>query len=332
MTPPSPHPAHRLSPRARTLALFLFAAALAAVGNARAGQVRISATSNNVYSDTTAAINPGDQVTWVSTGGFHTVTSGTSDGSTGTPDGKFNSGSIGSTSNGCFSWQSSGSGSVPYYCQPHLAFGMVARLRILGTSVPVADFRITEVRWTAAHDHDFIEIANLGDATGNLGLFRLWAGGKQLTLGVQAGQPTLRDILVPSGARLVVYLNTTGTNGGASIFWPGATLDPTGSASLYCATTVAADTTLLNNKLIVDYVQWGVSGFRNETTANSAGLWSTGDVVPAVADGHSIEFCGTRADHGVANWQGSPTPTPGTVNCVTPVVTSSWGRIKTLYR
>ncbi len=319
--------------RRAALALVSAATALALIAPARAGQVRIDANSSNLFADSAAAINPGDQVVWVATGGIHTVTSGTVDGSgIATPDGKFDSGNIASSKNGCFSWKSSGSGSIPYYCTPHASLGMVGRLRV-GTSVPVADLRISEVRSTLAHDNDFIEIANLGDATGNLGLYRLSVSGQSpLTIGVQSGQTTLKDILVASGARVVVWLNRTGTNTATTLYWPGVTVPAAGSAALYTPTTVVTDTTLLSTSLMVDYVQWGAPGYRNENAANTAGLWITGNVAPTVADGHSLEFCGTRADRGVTYWQGSPTPTPGTVNCITPVVSSSWGRIKTLYR
>jgi hypothetical protein len=265
-------------------------------------------------------------VVWVSTGGIHTVTSGTAIGSTLFPDGKFDSGQIASSANGCFAWKSSGTGSVPYYCTPHAPYGMVARLRIVTTGTPVADFRISEVRWTAAHDHDFVEIANLGDASGNLGRYRLSLGGQTPLVFA------LRDIVVPSLGRVVVNLNQSGTNSATQLYFPGVTIDPAGSAALYCATTYAPDTTVTSTTLMVDYVQWGAAGWRNESTANTAGLWTTGDVVPAVADGHSIEFCGTRADRGLSSWRGSPTPTPGSVNCVTPVISATWGRIKTLYR
>lgn len=329
MNPPNPR-GHR---RARATLPALVATMLLAA-TTHAGQVRIDATANNLFADSAAVINPGDQVVWVSTGGIHTVTSGTVDGSGNTtPDGRFGSPNISSSANGCFAWRSSGTGSVPYYCTPHAKFGMVARLKIVTTGTPVSDFRITEVRWTTAHDHDFVEIANLGDASGNLGLYRLSLDGRSpVTLGVQSGQPTLRDIVVPSDGRVVVNLNQGGTNTATQMFVPGVTIGPSGSAALYCATTYSPDTAMTSTTLIVDYVQWGASGWRNESTANTAGLWNTGDLAPAVADGHSIEFCGTRADHGASFWQGSPTPTPGGVNCVSPVISTTWGRIKTLYR
>jgi plastocyanin len=325
MIPPYPHGHHLARAALGVLATVLLCAPVA-----RAGQVRIDATSNLVFADSSAAINPGDQIVWVSTGGIHTVTSGTVDGSgTAHPDGRFGSPNISSGTNGCFAWKSSGTGSVPYYCTPHASFGMIARLRIITGGTPVSDFRITEVRWTAAHDHDFVEIANLGDASGNLGRYRLsLAGETPLVL-------PLRDIVVPSQGRVVVNLNQSGTNTATQLYFPagpGVTIGPVGSAALYCATTAPADTAMTNAMLMVDYVQWAVPGWRNETTAGTAGLWTIGDVVPAVAEGHSIEFCGTRADRGLLFWQGSPTPTPGGINCLTPVISATWGRLKTLYR
>jgi hypothetical protein len=83
---------------------------------------------------------------------------------------------------------------------------------------------------------------------------------------------------------------------------------------------------------MVDFVQWGGPAQLNEATAVTAGFWSAGTFVDAVADGHTLEFCGSAAVHGLASWQGSPVPTPGTANCLTPARTSSWGRIKVLYR
>ncbi|MFI5370575.1 MAG: hypothetical protein ACHQ52_03380 [Candidatus Eisenbacteria bacterium] len=322
MTPPNPDGHHGRWLSAAASLLALASLATPALG----GQIRIDATSGSVYSDTAAVINPGDQVVWVSTGGIHTVTSGTVIAGTGYPDGRFNSGNFGSSTNGCFAWKSSGTGSVPYYCIPHASIGMVGRLRIVTTGTPVADFRISEVRWTTAHDHDFVEIANVGDASGNLGRYRLSVSGQTPLI------LPLRDIVVGSGSRVVAYLNQSGTNTASQLFFPGVSLDAAGSAALYCATTSVVDTAMTNDKLMVDYVQWGSPGYRNEATANTAGLWTTGDVVPAVADGHSIEFCGTRVEHGVGFWQGNPTPTPGGVNCITPVISISWGRIKTLYR
>jgi len=311
---------------ARRPLLVVAAACLLAVAAlpAFAGQVRIN-VSSNFFSDSTATVNPGDQIVWVWTAGGHSVTSGTTGNSTG--DGKFNS----TTQSGvgkAFSWKSptASSARVRYYCIPHYSFGMTAHLDFSATHVAVSDFRISEVRFTLAHDNDYVEIANLGDAVGNLGRFRVSVpGGTLLTLAAT-------DIPVPVGGRVVVWLGKSGVNSSTDQFFPGATLASSGSAALYLPTTKAADTTRTRDDLMVDYVQWGSSGQINEATANTAAYWTTGEFVPAVADGHTIEFCGNVLQHGSAFWQGSPVPTPGTSNCLTPARTSSWGRIKTLYR
>jgi plastocyanin len=310
----------------RPLLLAVACLLAAAAVPARAGQVRID-VSSNFFNDSTVTVNPGDQLVWVWTAGTHTVTSGTAGTSTG--DGKFSSLSQGGAGR-AFSWKSPAASSarVHYYCVPHFSFGMHGRIDFSASHVPVSEFRITEVRFTLAHDNDYVELANLGDAAGNLGRYRLsLPTGTQLTLG-GAGV----DIPVPAGGRVVVWLGKSGTNTSTEQFFAGSTLQTIGSAALYVPTTKTADTTRTRDDLMVDYVQWGAGAQINESTAGTAGFWTGGEFVPTVAFGHTIEFCGSLLQRGAAFWQGSPVPTPGTSNCVTPARTSSWGRIKTLYR
>ena len=300
---------------------------LAAAPMAHAGQLRIDVASD-YFSPDTPTVNAGDQVVWIWTQGFHSVTSGIVDmGVTEIPDGIFDTGNVGTSAKSTFSWKAPATtGTIPYYCIPHGTYGMTATLAVVGSGQLMSSMRITEVRWTAAHDQDFIEIANLGTAAGDLGYYRLSVTGS-------ATQTfALRDMPVPVNGRVVLRFNQSGANNAAQLFLPGLTLGPSGSAALYAPCTISGETALTNDKLMVDYVQWGTSGQQNETTANVASYWATGTFVPAVADGHSIEFCGTTANRGSAFWNGSPTPTPGTVNCTTPAVSSTWGRVKALYR
>jgi plastocyanin len=313
-------------PVRRPLMVAAAACLLAAAAPALAGQIRID-VSSNFFSDSTVVANPGDQLVWVWTAGTHSVTSGTAGTSTG--DGKFNSLSQ-SGAGKSFAWKSPGAstGVVHYYCVPHFGFGMHGRINFSASHVPVSEFRISEVRFTLTHDNDYVEIANLGDADGNLGRYRLSVpSGTLLTLG---GAGT--DIPVPAGGRVVVWLGKSGVNSSTEQFFPGATLGFTGSAALYLPTTKGVDTTRTRNDLMVDYVQWGAGAQLNEATAGTATFWTAGEFVPAVADGHTLEFCGNVLQRGASFWQGSPVPTPGTSNCLTPARTSSWGRIKTLYR
>ena len=52
-----------------------------------------------------------------------------------------------------------------------------------------------------------------------------------------------------------------------------------------------------------------------------------------MADGHAIAFCGARYGYGASWWTGVLNPTPGLPNdCIDPVIPTTWGRLKVLYR
>lgn len=309
----------------RPLAVFLGMFLLCAAP-ALAGQRRVD-VGNNFFNDSTLTANPGDQIVWVWTAGTHTVTSGT-DGST-LGDGVFRSvlqGGIGRA----FAWKAplASTGTRRYYCSPHFSGGMRGRIDFTASALPVSDFRITEVRFSTTHDSDFVEVTNLGDASGDLGRYRLsLTSATQLIL-------TPANIVVPAGGRVVVWLGRSGVGTATEQFFPGTTLPRTaGSAALYVAMSGAvADTALTRDDLMVDFVQWGVGGQLNEATAVTASFWSAGLFADPPADGHSLEFCGTAFERGPSFWQGSPVATPGSANCVTPTRASSWGRIKAIYR
>ena len=289
-----------------------------------AGQRRVN-VSSNFFNDSTLVSNPADQIVWVWTAGSHTVTSGTAQSSIG--DGTFSSGVMGG-SGAAFSWRAplSSSGVQHYYCFPHFGLGMFGRINFSAAPVAVSEFRITEVRFSTAHDSDFVEIANLGDDVGNLGRYRLSVtSATQLSL-------TPTDIAVPIGGRVVIWLGRSGIGSATEQFFPGRSLPRTGSAALYVPTTKNADTLLARDDLMVDYVQWGGGGELNEATAATAGFWTTGLFADAPADGHTLEFCGSASERGPSFWRGSPIATPGLANCVTPTRASSWGRIKAIYR
>jgi hypothetical protein len=85
--------------------------------------------------------------------------------------------------------------------------------------------------------------------------------------------------------------------------------------------------------MLIDFVQWGAAGMPNESTAHSAGYWTTGDFVDAVADGHTMSYCPTvPGQRGEAAWIGIVTPNPGTSDCATPTMRPSWGRVKVVHR
>jgi plastocyanin len=289
-----------------------------------AGQRRVNVNATS-FIDSTLVANPADQIVWVWTAGSHTVTSGTSNSITG--DGTFNSGVMGG-SGAAFSWKVplASSGVQRYYCFPHFGIGMHGRINFSAAPVAVSEFRISEVRFSTAHDSDYVEIANLGDDVGNLGRYRISVtSATQLSL-------TPTDIVVPVGGRVVLWLGRSGIGSATEQFFPGLSLPRSGSAALYVPTTKNADTLRTRDDLMVDFVQWGTGGQLNEATAVTAGYWTTGLFADAPADGHTLEFCGLASERGPTFWRGSPVSTPGLANCVTPARASSWGRIKAIYR
>ena len=315
-----------LRPLARLVPATLVALALAApvAGPALAGQVRVNVI-NNLFVPSGVTVNAGDQVVWVWLAGTHTVTSG--DTLACAADGTFNSGSM-TGAGKSFAWKTPASaGNGPYYCAPHCFGGMWGSIfRVTTPAVAVSDFRIHEVRFTLDHLNDFVEVANVGAATGDLGRYRL------SVTGAGPQELPLNNIVVASGGRVVIWLGRTGTNTQTELFFPAVTLPRTGSAALYTPMTVVSQTALTRADLCLDYVQWGAGGQQNEATAVTAGRWVTGEFVDAVADGHSIAFCGTIGQVGSVAWSGIEIPNPGTTDCSTPAARSTWGRLKVTYR
>jgi hypothetical protein len=86
---------------------------------------------------------------------------------------------------------------------------------------------------------------------------------------------------------------------------------------------------------MVDFVQWGASGQPNAATAVAAGLWpSTGEFVDPVplAGDYDLAFCGLATDHGKASWSVAHPNFRSQPLCATPTETTTWGRVKLLYR
>jgi plastocyanin len=313
---------HRFAPCATALALLLAHPALA-------GEVRVN-LSGMSFTPATITVNQGDHVVWVWQGGTHSVTSGT-DGS-GAGDGIFNSGATPSGTGGAntaFSWKADRLGATPYYCVIHYP-DMVGTINVqAGTSVSVPDFRITEVLYDAAGNLDKIEIQNMGKVTGDLGRYRIATSND-----VEA--VPLASVSVLSSALVTIHVGVSGTNSATDLFMPllAPLPDASGSVALYAPGTIGGQNSLLDASAIVDYVEYGAGAQANEAVAATAGLWTAGQFVPTVAlQGRSIEFCGNRADHGASNWAEISPPNFGTDgNCLTPVIPSTWGRIKALYR
>src|SRR5687767_12361699 len=72
------------------LALLAMIAATSAL--AETHTVAVAPGGQHIFQPTTVTIQPGDTVQWVWNSSIHTVTSGSTDGATGAPDGMFQSG------------------------------------------------------------------------------------------------------------------------------------------------------------------------------------------------------------------------------------------------
>lgn len=144
----------------KILAIFLILLGLPAF--ALAQTTHIVNQSSLTFSPDAITIEVGDTVRWVYGGGSHTVTNGTG---TGDPnvgnlfDAPLNS------SNTTFEYTFTNAGDVPYFCRPHVNFGMTGIVRVTEVSaadnVPVAALRLdspwpnpfnprTEIRFSLA--------------------------------------------------------------------------------------------------------------------------------------------------------------------------------------
>jgi hypothetical protein len=303
---------------------FTLAALVALTGTAAAGEVFVSVGSPPYSFDPKAAevLYRGDVVIWTWASDQHTVTSGTNGSVAG--NGIFNSNPAGGTRNTgtIFAWKTDREGAIQYYSAgtDFSLHNMKGTISVPGAGPPVADFRINEVRFDGVGSN-FVEIANLGDAEGDLREFRL---------GINGGAPftpwTTSTPLLPGAAVVVPEPAGLANQGSAALYAPflAGSLPGTGGA---------ADTTM-----IVDYVEWGPSGGQPLEDAAiriifPTQIWFAGEFAPQAAAGHSIVRCGTLNDYGSAAWEESRTPTPGQSNdCVSPARRMTWGRLKIQYR
>jgi plastocyanin len=279
----------------------------------------------NRFSPSVQTLNVGDYVTWswVSTA-IHTVTSGTSPSA---PSGIFGTPSMAGTAQ-AFTWRADRTGSVPYFCSIHA--GMTGILEISASGVRTSSFRITEVQYDEAAGKDRIEIANLGGDPGDLGKYRI-----AIRSSAAVTVPYEKLPVSTSPGRVVIHPNETGTTTPAEFYMAGiGDLPLSGSVALYAPDT-KPPTTLDDASQIIDFVQWGAPNQPNANAAVAAGIWpSASEFVAAVpaTGGYDLAFCGTEAQRGAQFWDVAMPNFRAQALCATPVQTSTWGRIKLLYR
>jgi len=325
---------------ARTPLASLIVLAVLAGASARAGEVRVNVgQGGQVFIPYAVNINQGDHVVWVWIGSGHNLANWTlpSDSVSLNVDGSIfdsepvNHGAQNNTTR--FSWKSDRTGTVPYVCVIHIP-NMSGRIIIspLTTppTMPVADFRLTEVQFNVAGGQDLIEIANLGAAAGDLRSYRI------ATTASGTGVPIVAtDFPLASGARVTIHTGVAGANTATDIFTPaiGNLGDAAGSVALYVPSTLSPQNALTNANLMIDFVQWGAGGQANETTAGLASFWAQNTSINNVAAGHSIEYCASAThEHGANHWAEISPPNFGSnSDCTTPVLTDTWGRVKIIY-
>lgn len=281
---------------------------------AQPGEVMVNVGAVGLtFTPSSTTVNVGDHVIWIWGTSGHTCTSGSIPGTPGFvgPAGhQIQWATITETAGATFSVKFQDAGAYQYFCAPHSP-SMAGVVNVSSTHVPIADFRITEVRYGAGASN-FVEITNVGDATGNVQGFRLDVNGSIVTFA---------SIDVPAGGRIV-------NQGSFS-----AALGSTGYVALFVANSVGPS---FDATQIIDYVQWGAGGQAREQAAADAQptpYWTIGDFLPSMAPGHAIAFCGNQGQYGLGFWSEVANPTPNAVNdCASPAARSTWGRLKSLYR
>ncbi len=146
-----------------------------------------------------------------------------------------------------------------------------------------------------------IELRNIGESVVDLTGYDLYPDG--------TGYFTFPSFSLSPGSLVVIHLRQTGTPTGAELFHATPVLNmgnTSGSVALFSGTTH-------NTSTLVSFVQWGGGSEGWASTAVAAGVWSTvSDSVPAVPEGHSLEFDGSGVTP--ADWFDQANPTIGALN------------------
>ena len=185
-----------------------------------------------------------------------------------------------------------------------------------------ASVAISEVLYDPAGDdggQQRIELWNFGDTTADLGGYQLCASFSYF--GFPAG------VTIPPGKVIIVHVDEAGEDTGTDIY-TGASfraLPLESDFGLYMSGSFTDPTQM------VDFVQWGGNGIGRESVAVSAGIWTSGDFVPSVPEGHSIAYDGDG--DAASDWFDQETPglglPPGTDAIAVEAI--AWAKIKALF-
>ena len=157
---------------------------------------------------------------------------------------------------------------------------------------------------------EWIELKNIGATTMSLTNYCLYASGEHYIF------PTFS---LNAGAFVIIHWNATGTDNTTDLYTGTASWsnmgNTSGSVALFNTHTPHSSST------IVDFVEYGSGSQTWESTAVSAGIWTTNDYVADVVAGHSIEYDGSG--EASSDWFDQATPTQGSDNSL-PVELSSF--------
>lgn len=167
--------------------------------------------------------------------------------------------------------------------------------------------------------NQLVELHNTGASAVNIGG---WIFCHQFDYG--AVLPS--NFTIASGGYAVMHFNASGTNSATEVFFPGQVLASTTDLALY------ANANFTSASAIRAFIQFGGHpGSGRESVAQAAGLWTSGQFVPGVANGHSIELC-AGSPSAVTSYVEQATPTIGQENgCGVPVQEYSWSKLKSIF-
>lgn len=214
------------------------------------------------------------------------------------------------------------SSSIQRIAGPTLALILAA---VLVSPAAAGDVRISEILanpFGANVGQQKVELRNFGTSQVVIGDWRVANEFDSLTL--PAG------LTLAPGEILVLRISANGPNTSNQIY-TGDNWAPLGvvqgSFALY-----GPSGSFDNPAVMMDFVEWGAGDQLGESVASDAGLWPAGDFVPLNSEGNSIQLCNRQVTGAGAWLEGQGDTIGGVNNCSTPVTSSTWGKVKDIYR
>jgi predicted ribosomally synthesized peptide with SipW-like signal peptide len=146
--------------------------------------------------------------------------------------------------------------------------------------------------------NEFIELYNSGGSSVNMSGWQM---------GTDSTYYSLPTFSLGSDAFVIIHWDASGTNDSNNLYTGSLTnlSNTAGSVFIFNNTTK-------NSSTIVDFLEYGASGQTWESTASSAGIWTSGSFISNVAEGHSISRNPNGKDtNSISDFIDQSNPTPG---------------------